>query len=138
MKMRRSWWPAQPVRLSLPIHSSSRSSSARGHVKGVVVKADGGRQVWGDPRITVATEPGTEILVDADVFTQINPEGNRALLQHLLSAGEFSIQDRILELYCGAGNFTLPMARRSAEVVAVESDRHAIDNGKLNAATSWH
>ncbi len=91
-------------------------------VKGVVVKAGGGRQVWGDPRITVATEPGTEILVDADVFTQINPEGNRALLQHLLSAGEFSIQDRILELYCGAGNFTLPMARRSAEVVAVESE----------------
>jgi 23S rRNA (uracil1939-C5)-methyltransferase len=39
----------------------------------------------------------------------------------------------VLELYCGAGNFTLSIARRSGEVVAVEGQRRAIDSGKLNA-----
>jgi 23S rRNA (uracil1939-C5)-methyltransferase len=103
------------------------------HVQGVIVKAAGRRRIWGDPRIKVATEPGIELLVDADVFTQVNPEGNRALLHHLLGAGEFTAQDRVLELYCGAGNFTLSIARRSREVVAIEGDRYAIESGKLNA-----
>jgi 23S rRNA (uracil1939-C5)-methyltransferase len=104
-----------------------------GHIRGLILKSESRRQIWGDPRISVVTEPGIELLVDADVFTQINPEGNRALLHHLLVAGEFAAQDRVLELYSGAGNFTLSIARRSAEVVAVEGDRHAVGSGKLNA-----
>ncbi len=46
---------------------------------------------------------------------------------------DFHIHDRILELYCGAGNFTLPIAKRVAEVVAVESHRPSVVSGKLNA-----
>jgi 23S rRNA (uracil1939-C5)-methyltransferase len=103
-----------------------------GHVKGVIVKA-GQRHVWGDPRISVVTEPDVELLLEADVFTQINPEGNRALLRHLLHAGEFVPNDRVLELYCGAGNFTLSVARRTQEVLAVEGARHAVESGKFNA-----
>ena len=119
--------------LASPGPPFKRLLSGGSGVKGVIVTGNGRRHVLGDPRITVVTEPGIELLVDADVFTQVNPEGNRALLQHLLSAGAFVQRDRVLELYCGAGNFTLSMARRAAEVVAVEGRRHATESGKLNA-----
>jgi 23S rRNA (uracil1939-C5)-methyltransferase len=102
-------------------------------VCGVIVTDSGRRQVWGDTRISVATEPDLRLAVEADVFVQVNPEGNRAILRRLLHAGAFAASDRLLELYCGAGNFTLSIARRAGEVVAVEGRRHAIDSGKLNA-----
>ncbi|HEX2229737.1 MAG TPA: 23S rRNA (uracil(1939)-C(5))-methyltransferase RlmD [Candidatus Binatia bacterium] len=102
-------------------------------VTGIILKSPGGRQIWGNPRISVITEPGIELLVDADVFTQVSPEGNRALVHHLLAAGQWALEDRVLELYCGAGNFTLSIARRSGEVVAVEGNRRAVESGKLNA-----
>jgi 23S rRNA (uracil1939-C5)-methyltransferase len=102
-------------------------------ISGVIMKGDGWRHVWGDSRITMVTEPAIRQLVEADLFTQVNPDGNRILLQQLLGAGKFDQRDRVLELYCGAGNFTLSIARRVGEVVAVEGYRRAIDNGKLNA-----
>jgi 23S rRNA (uracil1939-C5)-methyltransferase len=102
-------------------------------VRGVVVTGAGRRQVRGDSRISVAIEPDLCLAVEADVFIQVNPAGSRAILSHLLSAGAFTAYDRVLELYSGAGNFTLPIARRSGEVVAVEGHRHAVDSGKLNA-----
>jgi 23S rRNA (uracil1939-C5)-methyltransferase len=100
---------------------------------GVIVAGYGRRQVWGDTRISVATETDLRLAIEADVFTQVNPEGNRTILRHLLLAGEFANRDYVLELYCGAGNFTLSIARRAEKVVAVEGRRHAVDSGKLNA-----
>jgi len=38
----------------------------------------------------------------------------------------------VLELYAGAGNFTLPIARRAGSVVAVEGEARAVENGKKN------
>jgi 23S rRNA (uracil1939-C5)-methyltransferase len=105
-------------------------------LRGVIVKGGGRRQVWGDTRISVATETDLRLAVEADVFTQVNPEGNRTLLHHLLSAGAFANGDNVLELYCGAGNFTLSIARRTGKVVAVEGRRQAVDSGKLNAQRS--
>ena len=100
---------------------------------GVIVAGYGRRQVWGDTRISVATETDIRLAVEADVFTQVNPEGNRTILHHLLRAGAFAKRDYVLELYSGAGNFTLSIARRAGKVVAVEGHRHAVDSGKLNA-----
>jgi len=64
---------------------------------------------------------------------QVNPKGNLRILDELLTMGSYQKGDRVLELYSGAGNFTLPMARQSNEVVAVEGYRPAIVSGKLNA-----
>jgi 23S rRNA (uracil1939-C5)-methyltransferase len=107
-----------------------------GNINGLVVAGRDWRKVWGEPRISVRVRDELSLDVDADVFTQVNPEGNRRILDELLSAGNFQKSDRVLELYCGAGNFTLPMARQSNEIVAVEGDRPAIANGKLNAQRS--
>ena len=101
-------------------------------VSGLLVAGAESRKIWGEPRITV--DLGALMLrVDADVFTQINSAGNRRILAELLGAGEFQPDDRVLELYCGAGNFTLPVAQRVESVAAVEGHRQAITSAKLNA-----
>ena len=55
------------------------------------------------------------------------------MLDQLLTAGHFHERDQVLELYCGAGNFTLPLARRVKQIVAVEGHRAGLANAKLNA-----
>ena len=102
-------------------------------LQGLIMSGNNWRKVWGQPVISVKLIDDLSLTVDADVFTQVNPDGNRRILDELLRLGDFQTHDRVLELYCGAGNFTLPIAQRSREVVAVEGDRPSIANGKLNA-----
>lgn len=102
-------------------------------INGLVVASQSSRSIWGKPWITVVIEDDLALKLDADVFTQVNPEANRQMLKQLLSWANFHAGDRILELYSGAGNFTLPIARRVERVTAVEGSRSALTNGKLNA-----
>jgi len=111
---------------------------------GLIVQSRDGRRIWGRSTITVALENHLSLVLDADVFTQVNAEGNRQMLSHLLAAGNFHGQDRVLELYSGGGNYTLPIATRVKGIVAVEGSRRGVANGKLNADRyhleniSWH
>ncbi len=104
-----------------------------GGIDGVIVAGRDWRKVWGESRITVELRGDLNLTVDADVFTQVNPAGNLRILDELLVAGDFQKSDRVLELFSGAGNFTLPLAKQSKSVVAVEGHRTSINNGKLNA-----
>jgi 23S rRNA (uracil1939-C5)-methyltransferase len=105
-------------------------------IHGLIVSSRQWRKAWGRTTITIHSESDLVFAVEADVFTQVNAEGNRRILQELLRAAEFNTRDRILELYCGAGNFTLPIAKRAGEVIAVESHRPSVASGKLNAQKS--
>lgn len=91
------------------------------------------RRAWGQTRISVVPEDGILLSADADVFTQVNPEGNRRILRELLTQGRFGNDDRVLELFCGAGNFTLSIAKRAREVVAIDAYRPSIDSGRQSA-----
>jgi 23S rRNA (uracil1939-C5)-methyltransferase len=102
-------------------------------ISGIIVLARARRKIYGQTLITVKLQDDLTLQVDADVFTQVNADGNRQMIEQLLAAGDFHRQDRVLELYCGAGNFTLPLAQRVAEVTAVEGYRAAIASGELNA-----
>ena len=106
---------------------------AQGGIHGLIVAGRDWRKLWGEPRITVKLRSDLTCSVEADVFTQISPAGNRRMVDELLTAGDFQRGDRVLELFCGAGNFTLPLAQQTHAVVAVEGDRRSINNGKLNA-----
>lgn len=100
---------------------------------GLIVTGNKWRKTWGIPALTVKLIDEISLNVDADVFTQVNPAGNLQILRALLNAGDFQATDHVLELYCGAGNFTLPIAKHVREICAVEGHRAAIACGKLNA-----
>ena len=102
-------------------------------VNGLIIFGRGWRRSWGRGTIMMRPEEGLKMEVDGEVFSQVNSEGNSRLVRELLQWGEFRNDDRVLELYCGAGNFTLPVARRAREVLAVEGAPRSVENGKINS-----
>lgn len=79
-----------------------------------------------DPPLWLEAPPGG--------FAQINSEQNRRLVEAVLQLADLSGGERLLDVYCGMGNFSLPLARRAAEVVGVEGYAPAIGQARLNAA----
>lgn len=67
-------------------------------------------------------------------FTQVNPEINRILVRRALVLLEPQPGERIGDFFCGLGNFTLPIARRGAQVVGVEGSAALISRAAENAA----
>lgn len=79
-------------------------------------------------------------------FVQVNAGINRRMIARALELLDPGPQQRVLDLFCGLGNFTLPIARRVGEVVGVEGDaalvaraaanasRNGIDNARFHAA----
>jgi 23S rRNA (uracil1939-C5)-methyltransferase len=104
-----------------------------GSVHGLIIAGIGWRKTWGKTTISVKVNDDLCLSLDADVFTQVNSRGNRRILAALFATGDFRADDCVLELYCGAGNFTLAIAQQSKAIVAVEGQRSSIANGKLNA-----
>ncbi len=102
-------------------------------VRGAVIRGGGVRLVTGDPCVIVPLEPGLTLEVPADVFTQGNLEANRHLVATVLAWGIFPPSASVLDLYCGAGNFALPIARRAAHVLGIEHDALAVDAARANA-----
>jgi 23S rRNA (uracil1939-C5)-methyltransferase len=107
-------------------------NQARG-INGLILYAETWRQEWGHTEVSIRSDDGICLKVEGDVFTQVNAEGNRELLRELLAAGGFEKNDQLLELYSGAGNFTLSLAKRAQKLIAVESYRQAIDSGRRSA-----
>lgn len=102
-------------------------------VRGAVLLGRGTRVVVGDPEIRVPLEPGLDLVVPADVFTQVNPGANALLVATVARLLGDVAGRRILDLYCGAGNFGLPLARRGAVVLGIERSPHAVVAGAANA-----
>jgi len=66
-------------------------------------------------------------------FTQVNSDINRQMIDRALEWLEIGTDDRVLDLFCGLGNFTLPLARRCKEVVGVEGNSDLIVRARENA-----
>jgi 23S rRNA (uracil1939-C5)-methyltransferase len=66
-------------------------------------------------------------------FVQVNGAINAAMVARAIELLEVAPSDRVLDLYCGLGNFTLPLARRAATVVGVEGEAGLIERARANA-----
>jgi 23S rRNA (uracil1939-C5)-methyltransferase len=66
-------------------------------------------------------------------FTQVNAGINRQMLERALELLQILPHERVLDLFCGLGNFTLPIAKQAAQVVGVEGAAMMVERGKENA-----
>ncbi len=80
---------------------------------------------------------GVEIQFKPTEFTQVNSGINRMLVRRAMSLLAPQPGDRIVDFFCGLGNFTLPIARLGADVLGVEGSaglvRRAEENARHNA-----
>jgi 23S rRNA (uracil1939-C5)-methyltransferase len=67
-------------------------------------------------------------------FVQVNGELNARLVGRALELLAPGADDEVLDLYCGVGNFTLPLARRAAHVTGVEGATELVERARSNAA----
>lgn len=75
-----------------------------------------------------------EIIFAPTDFTQINPKVNAQLVERVLDLLDIKSDDKILDLFCGIGNFTLPLARKCQRVFGIEGSKTSIMRAKHNAA----
>ncbi len=91
--------------------------------------------------------PGTDLfytLTDLDLrlsflpqdFTQVNLELNRMMIARALDMLAPESDERVLDLFCGIGNFTLPLATRAGQVTGVEGDAGLVARARQNAAAN--
>ena len=66
-------------------------------------------------------------------FVQVNAGMNRRMLASAIDLLDPQANDCVLDLFCGLGNFTLPIARRAGSVVGVEGERALVQRAEENA-----
>ncbi|MFM1891108.1 MAG: rRNA (uracil1939-C5)-methyltransferase [Pseudomonadota bacterium] len=66
-------------------------------------------------------------------FTQVNTDINRQMVSRAVDVLAPERADRVLDLFCGVGNFSLPLAVRAGGVVGVEGDSGLVQRARANA-----
>jgi 23S rRNA (uracil1939-C5)-methyltransferase len=78
-------------------------------------------------------ELGLELAFGPSDFIQVNAGMNRRMVARALELLDPQPGERVLDLFCGLGNFTLPLATRAGAVVGVEGDDELVRKGAENA-----
>jgi 23S rRNA (uracil1939-C5)-methyltransferase len=99
--------------------------------------------IEGEPEVIPAyslPDQGIEFKFKPAMFTQVNYEINKKMISRVIEALDLNENDRVLDLFCGLGNFTLPMATKAGHVVGVEGDLpltlHAKENAERNGISN--
>lgn len=71
--------------------------------------------------------------VDLDDFVQVNAQLNEQMVRAAIVALELNSTDRVLDLFCGAGNFTLPIGRHAEYVLGVEGVSNMVQQAQRGA-----
>ncbi|MGD8790574.1 MAG: TRAM domain-containing protein, partial [Burkholderiales bacterium] len=66
-------------------------------------------------------------------FTQVNHQINRVLVRRAMSLLDPREGDRVADLFCGIGNFSLPIARSGAQVFGIEGSAALVERARANA-----
>jgi len=111
-----------------------RVIEANPSIAGVVLRSGDAREVVGDVNMTIELEREFSIEAAADLFSQVNRAQNIKLVAEVMAMAGPLESTTLLDLFCGAGNFSLPAARRGARVTGVDSDLAAVAAATRNAA----
>jgi len=66
-------------------------------------------------------------------FVQVNGPLNQQMIERAVTMLALAPTDRVLDLFCGLGNFSLPLARRAGQVVGVEGEAGLVARARANA-----
>jgi 23S rRNA (uracil1939-C5)-methyltransferase len=82
--------------------------------------------------------PEFDLTINFDVsdFVQVNGRVNRRMVSETIRLLEIDEGDRVLDLYCGIGNFSLPMARSAQHVLGIEGESHLVERAGENALSN--
>ena len=69
-------------------------------------------------------------------FTQVNPHINRVLVTRALRLLDARADERVIDWFCGLGNFTLPIARTAREVLGIEGSEALVQRSRENAVVN--
>lgn len=97
-------------------------------------------KIWGEERVSYSIPKNLvpefhEMTLSFRVggFSQVNFQQNTALIEAALCWAELTGTERVLDLFCGNGNFSLPLARFCAEVVGYEDYAFSIEDAVTNS-----
>jgi len=79
------------------------------------------------------TSDGLRLTFSPRDFIQVNDKVNQQMVDRALAWLDIQPDDRVLDLFCGMGNFTLPLAKRAASVVGVEGVAALVAKAQENA-----
>ncbi len=114
------------------------ASFAREHGMLVLTQAGGLDTVMtldgGPPPLLGYTVQGERIEFLPTDFTQVNAHINAGMVAGALERLALTRDDEVFDLFCGVGNFTLPIARRAGRVTGIEGDAGLTRRAAANAA----
>lgn len=136
-------------RASLAVHFSGTDSvGLRTALKGVGSEGKLTMQIeTGDAKTTTVSQGPLQTMTPEDDkilqlgfppggFIQINLQQNKRLVSEVLKGAIQSGSERVLDLYAGIGNFSLPLARNCVEVVGVEEYKPGVQAAIRNALSN--
>ena len=87
----------------------------------------------GQPLHYILPEFGLQMPFKPTDFTQVNHQINRVLVARALRLLDVQPNDRVADLFCGLGNFSLPLAKIGSSVVGIEGSQVLSDRASDNA-----
>jgi 23S rRNA (uracil1939-C5)-methyltransferase len=127
--------------LQAPSERDVRSFSAFGQRHGIDVYLQSGGPGTVEPLNAAAVRPlgyrlgrfGVTLNFAPTDFVQVNAAINEKMVETAVDLLEIEAGERLLDLYCGLGNFSLPMAKAGAEVLGVEGEASLVARAAANA-----
>jgi len=129
-----------PLPFPPPRRGREREGANQPVLKGIAIAKKEGWIQFGNPSLSFTIpfseeekERGLVFRISPGSFSQVNLEQNEKLIQTVIEFSSPVKSERVLDLYAGVGNFTLPLSLGAGEVWGIEENKVAIEDVKFNA-----